>query len=344
MTENRKVALITGSSGFIGYHLCKRLLHDGWHVIGIDCLTDYYDVKLKLRRRGMLLQSEHFKDYVERIETPGLLLQTLELHKPDLVVHLAGQAGVRYSVENPRSYFDSNLQGTFELLEAVRQCVSVKHTLIASTSSVYGASSEHPFKETDNSDHQVSFYAATKKSIENLAHSFAHVYSIPITMFRFFTVYGPWGRPDMALFKFTKAMLANEAIDVYNHGKLSRDFTYVDDLIQGISLLKDVVPAQQTEINRVMSDYDSLSPVAPYRIVNIGNDNPVHLMTFIEILEQELNLTATYNFLEMQQGDMYDTWASVNLLKDLTDYAPSTELRHGIKAFVNWYKEHYNKS
>ena len=276
-------ALITGSSGFIGYHLSKRLLTEGFEVVGFDAMTDYYDVILKERRQANLLQSSGFRAVNDRLETDGVLMDLVASEKPDYVVHLAGQAGVRYSIDEPRSYIDANIIGTFNLLEAVR-ATPVKHLLLASTSSAYGANTQMPYTETDKADMQMSFYAATKKSNEVMAHSYAHLYDIPTTMFRFFTVYGPWGRPDMALFKFTKAVLQGDAIDVYNHGDMSRDFTYVDDLVRGIHLLLNAVPERADNV----PNGDSLSTVAPHRIVNIGNGEPIQLMAFIEAIEKAL--------------------------------------------------------
>ena len=297
-------ALVTGSAGFIGYHLCKLLLDEGFEVVGFDAMTDYYDVRLKERRQANLLQSGNFRAVNERLEADGVLMDLVAAEKPDVIVHLAGQAGVRYSIDEPRSYVESNIIGTFNLLEAVR-ATPVKHLLLASTSSAYGANTQMPYAETDKADTQMSFYAATKKSNEVMAHSYAHLYNIPTTMFRFFTVYGPWGRPDMALFKFTKALLTGDPIDVYNHGNMSRDFTYVTDLVRGIHLLLDAVPERSDDV----PDGDSLSPVAPHRIVNIGNGEPVQLMAFIEAIEKATGLPAEKNFMDIQPGDVPATWA-----------------------------------
>lgn len=330
-------ALVTGSAGFIGYHLCKRLLAEGFDVVGFDAMTDYYDVRLKERRQANLLQSGSFKAVNDRLEADGVLMELVASEKPDFVVHLAGQAGVRYSIENPRSYVDSNIIGTFNLLEAVR-ATPVKHLLLASTSSAYGANTQMPYTETDKADTQMSFYAATKKSNEVMAHSYAHLYNIPTTMFRFFTVYGPWGRPDMAPFKFTKAVLNGDPIDVYNHGDMSRDFTYVDDLVRGIHLLLNAIPERLDEV----PIGDSLSPVAPHRIVNIGNGEPVQLMAFIEAIEKATGKPATKNFMDMQPGDVPATWAETSLLRSLTGYQPKTDIQTGVDAFVDWYREYYD--
>jgi UDP-glucuronate 4-epimerase len=333
-------ALVTGSSGFIGYHLSQRLLADGWQVIGIDALTDYYDVLLKERRQAMLLQSPLFRTETARIETPGVLQSLFATHKPDAVIHLAAQAGVRYSIDNPESYVEANLIGTFRLLEAARAHPPA-HMLLASTSSAYGANVEMPYAETQKADFQMSFYAATKKANEAMAHSYAHLYDLPTTMFRFFTVYGPWGRPDMALFKFTKAILADRPIDIYNHGRMRRDFTYVTDLADGIIRLIDVPPARPAAPEDI-PEGDSLSPVAPYRIVNIGNGDPVPLMDFIEAIEAALGQTAQKNYMEMQPGDVPATWADATLLHRLTGYRPETQMTEGAARFVDWYRSYYS--
>lgn len=331
-----RTALITGSSGFIGFHLCQRLLEDGFRVIGVDNLSDYYDVALKQRRQSILLQNPNFRVVNDSVETPGLMMGLFADETPDVVVHLAAQAGVRYSIENPRSYLESNIVGTFEILEAAR-AHPPQHMLLASTSSAYGANTQMPYAETDKADHQMSFYAATKKATESMAHSYAHLFDLPITMFRFFTVYGPWGRPDMALFKFTKAILNGQPIDVYNFGDMKRDFTYVTDLVQGIRLLIDAVPQRVDEV----AAGDSLSPVAPWRVVNIGNSDAVQLTDFIEAIEDATGLKAERNLMPMQPGDVPATWADAALLQTLTGYKPQTNVRDGVKAFVEWYREYY---
>lgn len=334
-----KTALITGSAGFIGYHLGRRLLGEGWRVIGIDNLSPYYDVALKERRHAMLAESPAFVPHVAPIEEPGRLMDLFARETPDLVVHLAAQAGVRYSIEAPRSYLDANLIGTYELLEAARAHPPA-HMLLASTSSAYGANSHMPYLETDKADWQMSFYAATKKANEAMAHSYAHLYDLPITMFRFFTVYGPWGRPDMALFKFTRAILEGRPIDVYNHGEMKRDFTYVDDLVEAIALLAGAVPARPSAPDEIPAG-DSLSPVAPFRIVNIGNGAPVALMDFIAAIEDATGKKAEKNMLPMQPGDVPATWADTTLLKRLTGFAPKTKVPEGVRAFVEWYRDYY---
>ncbi len=332
-----QTVLVTGSAGFIGYHLCKLLLADGFRVIGLDALSDYYDVSLKEARHDQL-QNDAFVPVIGKVETPGLMMDLFENHKPDYVVHLAAQAGVRYSIENPRSYLESNIIGTFEILEAAR-AHPPKHMLLASTSSAFGANTQMPYQETQRADHQMSFYAATKKSTENMSHSYAHLFDLPVTMFRFFTVYGPWGRPDMALFKFTKAILEGNPIDVYNHGDMKRDFTYVEDLVHGIRLLMDAIP--QRPENGEVPEGDSLSPVAPHRVVNIGNNDAVQLTDFIEAIEDATGLKVERNLMPMQAGDVPATWADAELLKTLTGYQPKTEVREGVAKFVQWYRDFY---
>jgi UDP-glucuronate 4-epimerase len=331
-------ALVTGSAGFIGFHLCQRLLSEGWRVVGLDNLSDYYDVTLKQRREAILAGSADFTAVHESVESPGVLRDLFATHEPDVVVHLAAQAGVRYSIENPRSYLESNIVGTFELLEAARACPPA-HMLLASTSSAYGANTEMPYGETMRADHQMSFYAATKKSTEAMAHSYAHLFGLPVTMFRFFTVYGPWGRPDMALFKFTRAILEGDPIDVYNHGRMQRDFTYIDDLVEGIRLLIDTVP--EAPADGVVPEGDSLSPVAPFRVVNIGNANPVALMDYIAAIEAATGIPAQKNMMDMQPGDVPATWADTALLERLTGYQPKTRVEDGVAAFVAWYRDMY---
>ena len=269
----RKV-LITGTAGFIGFHLAKLLLAEGFRVHGYDGMTNYYDVKLKQRRHQMLLQSPNFSMTEGMLEDQIKFDTLADEFQPDVIIHLAGQAGVRYSLENPRSYLDSNVIGTFNVMEAARR-LKVKHLMMASTSSVYGANDEMPYSETHKADTQMSFYAATKKASESMGHAYAHIYDLPTTMFRFFTVYGPWGRPDMALYKFVDAILDGRPIDIYNNGDMYRDFTYVDDLVRGIRLLIDAVPLRPKD--GITPEGDSLSPVAPYRIVNVGNSDKVKL-------------------------------------------------------------------
>lgn len=337
--KSQKVALVTGSAGFIGFHVSRYLLKKGWRVVGFDCLSDYYDVSLKESREAMLLKNRNYSSVHRKIEESGLLTAIFKEESPDIVIHLAAQAGVRYSIEHPRSYLESNIVGTFELLEAAR-AFPPRHLLLASTSSVYGANSKMPYKEIDKSDDQMSFYAATKKSTENMAHSYSHLHKLPITMFRFFTVYGPWGRPDMALFKFTRAILNDELIDVYNYGQSSRDFTYIDDLVKGITLLIDCIPLQSDQANDKEDD-TGVSPVAPFRVVNIGTSKPVKLTDLIVSLENSLGKKATKNMVPMQAGDLPDTWAETTLLERLTGYKPCTDIMAGISIFVDWYRDYY---
>lgn len=327
-------ALVTGSAGFIGFHLSQLLLDEGATVFGFDALTDYYDVSLKEARQNALLSRDKFFAVNERLESPGVLNDLVAQTKPDVVIHLAAQAGVRYSIDAPESYVNANIMGTFRLLEAVR-ATPVKHLLMASTSSIYGSNREMPYAETHKCDTQMSFYAATKKANEAMAHSYAHLYDIPTTMFRFFTVFGPWGRPDMALFKFTKAILNNDPIDVYNHGDMRRDFTYVSDLVRGIRLLTEAVPGS------IPVEGDSLSPVAPFRIVNIGNSQPVQLLEFINAIEKATGREAKKNMMDMQPGDVPATWADGALLSQLTGYQPQTSVEDGVAQFVDWYRSYY---
>ncbi len=337
--KKQKIALVTGSAGFIGFHISKRLLNEGWRVIGLDCMSAYYDVSLKEKRESMLLKYESYKAIHEKVERRNVLLNVFELERPDVVIHLAAQAGVRYSIENPRAYLETNINGTFELLEAAR-AYPPEHMLLASTSSVYGANTSMPFSETHRTDHQVSIYAATKKSTESLAHSYAHLFALPITMFRFFTVYGPWGRPDMAYYKFTKAIAENIPIDVYNNGHMKRDFTYIDDLINSIYLLISRPPLHEQSDKNTYDD--SISKVADFRVVNIGNRQPIGLMDFIQAIENSIGIKAKFNFLPMQPGDVDSTWADNELLQNLTAYSPSTPYNIGIDKFVKWYRV-YNK-
>lgn len=330
-----RTALVTGSAGFIGYHVADRLLAAGWRVVGLDCLSPYYDVTLKERRHERLSARPGFTAVIGRLEEPALLAGLMARHRPDLVVHLAAQAGVRHSIDAPRDYVDANLIGTYELLEAARAHPPA-HLLLASTSSVFGANTDMPYAETDKADTQMSFYAATKKATEAMAHSYAHLYRLPVTMFRFFTVYGPWGRPDMAHFLFTRAILEGRPIDVYNHGRMSRDFTYVDDLVDGITGLIDVAPGDSP-----VSARDSLSPVAPFRIVNIGASAPTPLMDYIQAIEAACGREAKKIMHPMQPGDVPATWADTSLLTELTGYAPKVALQDGIQRFVDWFRDYY---
>ncbi len=338
MPDTPPTALVTGSAGFIGAALSRRLLGEGFRVVGLDAMSDYYDPELKRGREATLLPCERFRAVHDLVESPGVLMDLFAEERPDIVVHLAAQAGVRYSIENPRAYLESNLVGTFELLEAAR-AHPPRHMLLASTSSAYGASSAMPYVETARADHQVSFYAATKKANESMAHSYAHLYDLPTTMFRFFTVYGPWGRPDMAPFKFTRAILEGKPIDVYNRGEMQRDFTYIDDLVTAIRLLIDAVPVRPA--GGEVAEGDSLSPVAPWRVVNIGNSDAVPLTDFIAAIEAATGRAAQRNLMPMQPGDVRATWADAGLLRHLTGYAPSTSVTEGVARFVAWYRDYY---
>ncbi len=337
-------ALVTGAAGFIGASCAEALIAQGWQVTGLDALTDYYDVALKQARLDRVAAQAketgqgEFRFVQERVESRGVLSALFAEERFDLVIHLAAQAGVRHSIDNPRSYLDSNVTGTFELLEAAR-AHPPGHMMLASTSSAYGAEVEMPYLETMRADHQMSFYAATKKANENMAHSYAHLYGLPTTMFRFFTVYGPWGRPDMAIFKFTRAILGNEAIEVYNRGDMKRDFTYIDDLVAGILGLAEAVPPHPGKASPV--DGDSLSPVAPFRVVNIGHGAPVQLTDFIAAIEAATGREARRSLLPMQPGDVHATWADTKLLHRLTGRVPQTPVTEGVARFVAWYREYY---
>ena len=331
-------AFITGTAGFIGFHLADLLLQEGWHVAGYDGITDYYDVTLKQHRHALLRQNEYFTATEAMLEDAKALSQAVTKAQPDVIIHLAAQAGVRYSIDNPRAFVDANLVGTFNVMEVALE-TRIAHLLMASTSSVYGANTEMPYAETHKADTQMSFYAATKKANEAMAHAWAHIHCLPVTMFRFFTVYGPWGRPDMALFKFTKGILDGTPIDIYNNGEMWRDFTYVTDLVRGIRGLVDAVPGGQQAAARG----DSLSPVAPFRIVNIGNSTKVRLIDFVEAIEAEVGKKAIRNYMPLQTGDAPATWADTSVLQQLTGYRPQTHFHEGIAHFVRWYRKYYRR-
>ncbi|TCU21145.1 UDP-glucuronate 4-epimerase [Rhizobium azibense] len=327
---------ITGTAGFIGFHLARRLLQDGHRVTGFDGLTPYYNVKLKHMRHAALAQFPAFKPVIAMLEDQRALEDAAGKAKPDILIHLAAQAGVRYSLENPRAYLSSNVEGSWNILE-IAERHKVQHLMLASTSSIYGANPSVPFHETDRADEPLTVYAATKKSMELMAHSHAHLHKLPTTAFRFFTVYGPWGRPDMALFKFVKCMLENQPIEIYGEGKMSRDFTYIDDLVEAIVRLSPIIPSEE---NRIADDrIETLSRQAPFRVVNIGGGQPVSLMDFVETVEQALGKPAQRKMLPMQKGDVPRTFASPDLLAALTGYKPDTKLETGVSAFVEWYLE-----
>ena len=330
--------LITGAAGFIGFHLSKRLLAQGKSVVGIDNLSDYYDVNLKKTRLRELEENSEFTFYkLDLVDREGVETLFSE-NKFDYVVNLAAQAGVRYSLTNPHAYIDCNIVGFLNILEGCRHN-DVKHLVFASSSSVYGANTNMPFSVHHNVDHPVSLYAATKKSNELMAHTYSSLYKLPCTGIRFFTVYGPLGRPDMALFLFTRAILENKPIDVFNHGKMKRDFTYIDDIVEGVVRLIDKVPEPDPDWNG--DNPDSATSYAPYRIYNIGNNNPVELMKFIEVLEDCLGKKAKKNLLPIQPGDVPETYADVDDLAEDVGFKPATPIEEGIKKFVEWYREYY---
>lgn len=331
---------ITGTAGFIGFHLARRLLADGHEVVGFDGITPYYNVKLKHMRHAALAQYPSFTPVVAMLEDRDALEAAIAAAKPEILIHLAAQAGVRYSLENPQSYLSSNVTGSWNIID-LAQRHKVQHLMLASTSSVYGANPSVPFFELDRTDEPLTIYAATKKSMELMAHSHAHLYRVPTTAFRFFTVYGPWGRPDMALFKFVDLMTNGQPIEIYGEGKMSRDFTYIDDLVEAILRLSKVVPGED---NRVANDrIETLSRQAPFRVVNIGGGQPENLMDFVEMVEKALGKPPNRRMLPMQQGDVPRTFASPELLFALTDYKPETKLTQGVKAFVEWYLEARNE-
>lgn len=337
----QKTVLVTGAAGFIGFHLSKRLLSTGHKVIGYDNVNDYYDPKLKESRLAVLEPFEEFHFVKGELGDASLINATFAEHKPEYVVNLAAQAGVRYSLENPHAYVDSNLVGFTNIIEACRHN-EVKHLLYASSSSVYGANTSYPFSVSDNIDHPISLYAATKKANELIAHTYSALFNLPTTGLRFFTVYGPFGRPDMALFLFTKAILEGKPIDVYNYGKMKRDFTYVDDIVEGIFRLLDVIPTPDEAWSG--DNPNPATSFAPYRVHNIGNNKPVELMHFIESIEKALGKTAEKNFLPIQDGDVPATYANIDALEEAVGFKPDTSIEDGIANFVAWYKEYYQVS
>lgn len=331
--------LVTGAAGFIGFHVCQRLLSAGYQVVGIDNLNDYYDVNLKLARLDLIKSSPRFSfikcDLADREAIANLFAQ----HAFQRVIHLAAQAGVRYSIDNPHTYADSNLVGHLNILEGCRHH-RVEHLLYASSSSVYGLNRKLPFSADDSVDHPISLYAATKKANELMSHTYAHLYGLPVTGLRFFTVYGPWGRPDMALFKFTRAIMAGESIDVYNYGQMKRDFTYIDDIVESIFRLQAIIP--EPDVNWTVENGSPATSSAPYRVYNIGNGQPVMLMSYIEALENALGKKAKKNILPMQPGDVLNTGADTEPLFAITGFKPQTSIDEGIKRFTTWYRHFYN--
>jgi UDP-glucuronate 4-epimerase len=339
MTSTQNLILVTGAAGFIGFHLCKRLLERGDSVLGLDNVNPYYDVRLKEARLGRLRPYQRFQFAKLDLEDRRGLDSLFATHRFARVVHLAAQAGVRYSLTNPHAYASSNVEGFLNILEGCRH-TKVEHLVFASTSSVYGGNTRMPFSVHDNVDHPVSLYAATKKANELMAHCYAHLYRIPCTGLRFFTVYGPWGRPDMALFLFTKAILEGRPIEVFNHGKMQRDFTYVDDIVEGVIRVLDRPAQPDVEWTGDLPDPSSSS--APYRLYNIGNNQPVELMRFIEVLEEALGKKAEKKLLPLQAGDVPATYADVADLTRDVGFRPATPIEVGVKRFVEWYREYYN--
>ncbi len=337
---NKTKIIVTGSAGFIGYSLCVKLLERGDNIIGIDNHNDYYDPKIKDARSERLIKYPNYKHYQADLSDENRINEIFKNHKPRKVVNLAAQAGVRYSIENPLVYINSNIVGFAYILENCRNH-NVEHLVYASTSSVYGANTSMPFSEHDNTNHPLSVYAASKKSNELMAHTYSYLYKLPTTGLRFFTVYGPWGRPDMALFKFTKAILEEKPIDVFNHGNHTRDFTYIDDIVEGI--IKTLDGAATSNIKWNSDDPDPATSKVPWRIYNIGNNKPVKLMDYINALEKALGKKAIINFLPLQLGDVPDTFANVSNLTKKFDYKPSTEVFDGISNFIKWYKDYYKK-
>lgn len=336
--QSNKTILITGAAGFIGFHLSQKLCSAGYTVLGIDNLNDYYDVTLKEARLKILKTLPNF--IFEKIELVDYksLDSLFSRHAISYVVNLAAQAGVRYSLTNPHAYLESNLHGFLNILEVCRHH-AIKHLIYASSSSVYGANKKMPFSVHDNVDHPISLYAASKKANELMAHTYSALYNLPTTGLRFFTVYGPYGRPDMALFLFTKAIVEGKPIDVFNNGKMSRDFTYVDDIVESISRLITKIPIPDERWTGLAPDPSS--SFAPYRLYNIGNNKPVELLRFIEVIEQQLGKKATKNFLPMQDGDVPETYADVKDLMREIDFKPETTIEKGVSKFVEWYKEYY---
>ena len=330
--------LVTGAAGFIGMHTSLRLLERGDEVVGFDNLNTYYDPALKAARLARLEAHPGFAFLKGSLEDRAAVAEVFATHRPDRVVNLAAQAGVRYSIEDPHAYVNSNLVGFLNILEGCR-AIDVEHLVYASSSSVYGANTKLPFSVADAVDHPVSLYAATKKANELMAHTYSHLFGLPTTGLRFFTVYGPWGRPDMALFLFTKAILAGEPIRIFNHGRMRRDFTYIDDIVEGVIRVLDQPAAPDPTFDP--DDPDPSTSSAPYRVFNIGNDQPTELLRYVEVLEEALGVKATRQLEDIQPGDVPATWADVDALRDAVGFAPATPVEEGVRRFVAWYREFY---
>ncbi len=315
--NNKDIILITGSAGFVGFHATYFYLSQGYKILGIDALNQYYDVNLKLKRNEILSSFENYIFFKESLENKESLKKIVYKYKPTIVLHLAAQAGVRYSIENPSAYINSNVLGTYNLLEVIKN-MKLKHFLFASTSSIYGNSKSMPLKETQNTDNQISFYASTKKANESMLHYYSYIFKIPVTIFRFFTVYGPWGRPDMAYFSFTKKIIEGRKIEVFNHGNMQRDFTYIDDIVDGIR-------------NTIDKDFN-------FEIFNLGNSKSEDLMTMIRIIEKELNINAKIVFKDMQAGDVFKTYADIKKSSKMLEFKPKVSLQVGLKRTIDWYK------
>ncbi len=335
-----KNVIVTGAAGFIGFHIARRLLKEGYRVMGVDNINSYYSTELKNDRLNILRKSGNFSFYKVDISRASALQTVFADNEVELVYHLAAQAGVRYSLDHPEEYIQSNLEGFANILECCRNH-SVRHLIFASSSSVYGLNTKQPYSVSDRVDHPVSLYAATKKSNELMAHAYANLYDLPVTGLRFFTVYGPWGRPDMAYFKFVKRISNDEVIDIYNEGDMSRDFTYIDDIVESLYRLRNKIPEINPEWEPEHGNPGTSK--APYRIFNIGNNEPVHLMEFVNIIQEELDREARINFMPMQPGDVKKTWADSSELYRVTGYTPNTSIREGIASFVNWYKKYYRQ-
>ena len=331
---------ITGTAGFIGFSLARTLLESNHTIHGYDGITNYYDIKLKNNRNKILKKHKKFSFTKGMLENKNLLNKVIVKFKPEIIIHLAAQAGVRYSIDKPRTYLSSNIMGTYNIIELAHK-IKIKHLMIASSSSVYGANKKTPYSENDSVKLQMSIYASTKLATESIAHSYSNIWKIPTTVLRFFTVYGPWGRPDMALFKFTKSILEGKKIDIYNKGNLYRDFTYIDDIVNGVSSLIKKTPKYKKKL--ILGRIDSLSSVAPFRIVNIGNSKKIKLLDFINTIENSLGKKALRNYMPMQKGDVFMTLANTKLLKKITGFTPKTNYKEGVRKFIEWYLDYYKK-